>query len=199
MSYHHGNVPGAALELVDQIVREGGVTAVTLRDLGQRLNVTHSAVVHHFGSRTGVLTAFAVQGYELLGRQVQEAGGSFLDVGVTFVAFAAKHPSHFAVMYSPSLLDPTDPDLVAAQQRSLSRLVGSAAGRTGTDGERARSEALAGWALMHGLASLHATGALRAGGLVDVDDTDDLLDAARRVGRLLFGPHPAPPPQPDET
>lgn len=199
MSYHHGNLRAAVLEVVDQVVREEGTGSVSLRGLGNRLGVSHSAVVHQFGSLAGVLTAFAVQGFELLGQQVADAGDSFLDVGIAFVNFSAQHPAHFAVMYSPSRLDRTDPALVGAQRRALSGLVGSASSRAGAEGEQARAEALAGWALMHGLASLHSTGALHSSALVEIKDTEDLLAVARTIGGFLFGRRPDPTATPDPT
>lgn len=186
MSYHHGNLRASTLALVDTVVRDQGVSAVTLRALAPELGVSHAAIAHHFGSRTGLLTAFAVEGFERLQEAVAGAQ-TFMDVGVAYVEFAARNPAHFAVMYTPSLLNDDDPELQRARARSQESLLRAAANRDGTAGQQTRTEALAGWALMHGLASLHGTGALQASGLMPASTVEDMRQVARAAGALLFG------------
>lgn len=186
-TYHHGNLREAALRTVDQVIRERGVGAVTLRDLGRRLGVSHAAVIHHFRSRAGVMTALAVEGHERLHDLMTEPSvKTFLDVGVAYVAFAAEHPSHFVVMFSPSLLITDDEALVTAQQRSVASLLESARGRGDGAPVTDNAAALAGWSMMHGLASLHVAGVLKQGALMRVEDTDGLLELARHAGGMLF-------------
>lgn len=186
-SYHHGRLREATLDAVDKIIRQDGIAAVTLRDLGSQLGVSHAAFVHHFRSRTGLLTAFAVQGYELLEERLRAAADEpFLELGVIYASFAAEFPSHFAVMFAPSLLDTTDAALIEARRRAMSALVQGADAHTQAGQEGSSTEALAAWSLMHGLASLYSTGNLREGMLMQVENQEDLKHAARRVGCFLF-------------
>ena len=64
--YHHGDLPAALLDAVAAAVAEHGVTGVSLRDVARRAGVSHGAPAHHFGSKAGMLTAFATRGYQLL-------------------------------------------------------------------------------------------------------------------------------------
>jgi AcrR family transcriptional regulator len=68
--YHHGDLPAALLAAVQSAVADVGVSGVSLRDVARRSGVSHSAPAHHFGSKAGLLTAFATAGYQLLAESV---------------------------------------------------------------------------------------------------------------------------------
>jgi AcrR family transcriptional regulator len=108
-AHHHGNLRAALLAAAREIIAESGVEGLSLREAARRAGVSHAAPSHHFGNLAGLLAALAVEGFELLGsemdRQIEMAGGQFspakrLDaVGLGYVAFAAKHPEHFRIMF----------------------------------------------------------------------------------------------------
>ena len=190
--YHHGHLREAVLERAAAVVAAEGPHRLSLRSLAGDLGVSHTAPRHHFGSRTGVLTALAAQGFDRLAdrlRGSREAGGTFLDLGVAYVEFAAAHPAHFQVMFAPRLLDEDDPELAAARERALAELTGGA-DRLVDDGraEDTASAVLAGWALVHGLATLAQSGNLARAGVRDLLPDDDLPALTRRAAGLLFGP-----------
>ena len=160
--YHHGNVTreivGAALEMIGT----DGVGGLSLRALARRVGVTHGAVLHHFGDKAGVLTAVAAEGYRILGDYLQAAAehGDFGDVGVAYVRFAAAHPSHFDVMFRPDVFHGDDHDLNEARARAAEILYGSARGvRDAAGGDPVRA-GIAGWAYVHGIATLWRDGNL---------------------------------------
>lgn len=191
--HHHGQLREAALVALEETIREGGVGAVTVRAIAARTGVSHPAVLHHFGTINGLFTAFAIQGFEMLGQRVGAiagAGGSALDVGVEYVGFSVDHPAHFQVMFTPSLLVEDEPALQAARERAFAGL-GSTVGQIPDPAARSDAAAavIAGWSLMHGLAVLSAGGNLEASHVRElVADDGDLLELARRAGRMLFGP-----------
>jgi len=200
-AYHHGDLRAALLERAEQVVREQGPAAVSLRSLARDLGVSHAAPAHHVGSVRGLLTALAVEGHQLLAAALLPAAGagSFAEVGVAYVGFALEHPAHFAVMFRPDLLDLDDPALRAARAQTLSFLRG-AGSLNAPDPEAA---ALAAWSAVHGLASLHLSGALAPddvpalGSVATAATPDDVLALARRVTAALFAsrlPEPLPPP-----
>ena len=86
------------------------------------------------------------------------AGKGFLAAGEAYVRFAVEHPGHIKVMFEPSLFRADDPALIEAR-RGTSRLLYGAA--SAADDEDARRVGLAGWCLMHGLATLWLGGNLR--------------------------------------
>lgn len=192
-TYHHGDLRAAVLERVAEVIATQGVDQVSLRGLAADLGVSHTAPRHHFGSRQGVLTAFAIQGFERLAetlRTTRAQGGDFLEVGVGYVAFALEHRAHFAVMFDLEATDLDDPALGAAKAKAMAEM------RAGVDRFSDRepapadegAAALAGWAMMHGLAILAIGGNLDLPGVRDLVGPGGVLDLARRSGGMLFGP-----------
>jgi AcrR family transcriptional regulator len=184
--YHHGNLRRTLMDLAVERIARDGVGGVSLRELARRAGVSHAAPVHHFGDKAGLLTAIAVEGFEELAaalRRAWEETGSFLEVGVAYVAFAIARPGHFAVMFRPDAYRRDDPALVrarAAARAVLEGTVGQAAGpRRGRDRARA---AIAAWSLVHGLATLWLGGNLPPG--------EDPIRLARETARHLFGGAP---------
>jgi len=181
--YHHGDLRRALLAEAVAVLAESGPSALSLRDLARRVGVSHAAPAHHFGDKTGLLTAVAAEGFTRLAerlRTAHETTGSFLEVGVAYVRFAVDHRGHFEVMYQPDLLDGDDPELAAARKAAAAALYGPA-GEVGADAD-ALEVGVAGWALMHGVAGLWLGGNLPAA------LGDDPEAIARSLGRHLFAP-----------
>lgn len=89
---------------------------------------------------------------------LEAEGAHIRNLGVAYPRFVLAHPAHFAVMFRADLLDPNDQTLRAARERAFARLLG---GSTDVPAGRSRDDtALAGWSLMHGLASLWLDGTL---------------------------------------
>lgn len=196
--YHHGDLRAAVLSAAVDVITERGAANVSLRDLARRAGVSHAAPAHHFGDKAGVLTAVAVEGFDLLADALTaalERAGSFLDMGVAYVTFAVAHRAHFEVMFRPDLYHPDDPDLLAARERAGAALaggVGSLGARATADD--ARLSGLAAWSLVHGFATLWLAGGLPPG------FGDDPAAEARAVAGVLFRtPEFAPVPEEEPT
>ncbi len=195
--YHHGNLRGAVLERAAEVIASQGPPGLSLRSLAADLGVSHTAPLHHFGSREGVLNALAAQGFRILAERlvaVRESGAGFLDVGVAYVEFALEHPAHFQVMFSPTLLDESDPELAAARAATFAEL------KAGVDHmsesgavEDAAAAVVAGWGIVHGIATLALTGNLDAADLRPLIPAGDVVAITRRSAGMLFGS--AAPPQ----
>ena len=182
MPYHHGNLRRALIDAAVETIARDGVAALNLRDLARRLGVSHAAPTHHFGDRTGLLTAIAVEGYDGLAGATQTAWQdtqSYLEVGVAYVGYATTHPGHFAVMFRPDLVRADDPELVRASAASAAMLDGplEELELTADDVQERRIAATAAWGLVHGIATLWLQGSLRGG---PVEDPKALTRAAAR-------------------
>ncbi|MFE9688868.1 TetR/AcrR family transcriptional regulator [Micromonospora sp. NPDC005806] len=177
--YHHGDLRRALLDAAGQVIGESGPAALSLRDLARRAGVSHAAPAHHFGDKAGLLTALAVEGFDLLAAALDRAGGDLLEAGVAYVRFAVAHRAHFEVMFTPGLYRADDPAVVAARTRAGAVLRGGVAALPGPSGESDR-DALAAWSIVHGFATLWLAGALPPG-----TDPDPEV-AARAVIRRLF-------------
>jgi AcrR family transcriptional regulator len=162
--YHHGDLRRALLAAAVDAIEESGPAALSLRDLARRAGVSHAAPAHHFGDKAGLLTALAVQGFNLLGdalTRAREETGSLLEIGVAYVRFAVDHRAHFEVMFRPELHDRGDADLAAAQLRTVGELqAGIAALPQSPTGNDARLAGLSAWSIVHGFATLWLGGAL---------------------------------------
>ena len=172
-TYHHGDLRTAALEQVRTIIREQGVSVVSLREVARRARVSHAAPSHHFGNKAGLLTAFAIQGYDLLADAVRaDIAASeartppdvLAVMGQAYVRFALENPEHFGVMFPGELVNQDDPEYIRATNRCYGPLMevvtkGSAQGTLSAD---ATLVATAAWSLVHGLASLWLSGRIQA-------------------------------------
>lgn len=181
--YHHGDLRRAVLDAAVEAIAEAGPTALSLRDLARRAQVSHAAPAHHFGDKAGVLTALAAEGFEKLAetlRATQQRTGEFLEMGVAYVRFAIDHRAHFEVMYRPDLYDAADPAVRAARQRAGEALYSGVATAQRPDDVDLKIAGVAAWSLVHGFASLWLHGSLPD------ELRHDPEQAARAVAGVLF-------------
>lgn len=184
--YHHGDLRATLLAATAEHIAAQGVDALSLRGLARVAGVSHAAPAHHFGDRAGLLTALAVEGFELLADELANAATDFRDVAVAYVRFALRNPGHFDVMFRRDLLHADDPALAAARTRAAGSLSsGIAALRPGNTHDRQQASQLAAWALVHGFATLWREGALDDSSLLSAEDPEIL--ARRIVDTVEFG------------
>ncbi|WP_091348368.1 TetR/AcrR family transcriptional regulator [Micromonospora rhizosphaerae] len=178
--YHHGDLRRALLGAAVEAIGESGPTALSLRDLARRAGVSHAAPAHHFGDKAGLLTALAVEGFDLLADALGRAGDDLLEIGVAYVRFAVDHQAHFEVMFRPELYRADDPQVVAARTRAGEALRGGLSALPARSAAEPDRDALAAWSIVHGFATLWLAGALPAGTGRDPEVV------ARSVIRRLF-------------
>jgi AcrR family transcriptional regulator len=183
-TYHHGDLRAAVLHEASELVLSGGVEALSLRELARRANVSHAAPAHHFGDKRGLLTALAAEGFDMLTRALDDAGGDFLEVAVAYIRFATQHPGHYAVMFLGDAVTADDPELVRARGEAEAVLLRGQASVEARGSAADREFApLAAFALMHGLATLWNGHAIS-----DRYKDTGAEELARHLGRLLFTP-----------
>jgi AcrR family transcriptional regulator len=179
--YHHGDLPRTVLEVTVAAIAEHGPAGVRLRDVARRAGVAHTSVTHHFGDKAGLLGQVAAEGHRLLAeelRDVEQRGAGFLEMGVAYVRFAVRNRPYFEVMFRPELYRVGDPGVAEARAVTFA-LLGSGAAEIADDPARPTTTAIAGWSLVHGLATLWLDGALPP------DLGDDPEDITRRVAAEL--------------
>ncbi|BAC71258.1 TetR family transcriptional regulator [Streptomyces avermitilis] len=151
--YHHGDLRRAILGAALDVIATDGPSALSLRDLARRAGVSHAAPAHHFKDRTGLLTAIAAEGYELLATALADAD-DLRDAGVRYVRFATGHPAHFQVMFTPELLRANDLELTTAKALAGERLRSAVSDAPAGRGPDPRLAGVAAWSLAHGFATL---------------------------------------------
>jgi AcrR family transcriptional regulator len=182
--YHHGDLRRALIEAAEQTIRESGPTSLSVRDVARRVGVSHAAPSHHFGDKTGLLTAMAAEGYRRMDARLREAyarSGSFLEVGVAYVRFAIDERPYFEVMFRPDLYRRDDPEVAVALSKVDDTVFGAIRTMLGPGAEdRVQPAGVAAWSLVHGLATLILNGNLPAAVAADSDAL------TRSVGAAFF-------------
>lgn len=148
---------------------EHGRAAISLRAVARRAGLSHASPKYHFGDRSGLLTAIATEGFHALAHhlsQVHEpdAQQQLAVLGRAYIDFGLSHPALFELMFAPSELHATDPELIAAQQQAIGALTSAVSRAAGIDASPSRTPELAliSWALVHGLVVLARDGVLEA-------------------------------------
>lgn len=170
-AYHHGDLARTLVQAAQQLIELGGGARLTLREAARVAGVSVAAPYRHFADREALLAAVLADGFRELAAQTgaarQTAAGpleGLMAVGLAYVRFAAAHPRTYRLMFGPECDKAAHPELMAAGQSAFGVLVDAvtacrAAGLVGPQAEIPEL-ALGGWALSHGLASLHADGML---------------------------------------
>ena len=65
-TYHHGDLKQALVSAGIKILKEEGVTALTLRSAARAAGVSHSAPYAHFTDKQSLLAAISTRGFIVL-------------------------------------------------------------------------------------------------------------------------------------
>jgi AcrR family transcriptional regulator len=148
---------------------EHGRAAISLRAVARRAGLSHASPKYHFGDRSGLLTAIATEGFQGLARHLSDVRESdaqqqLAALGRAYIDFGLSHPALFELMFAPSELHATDPELIAAQQQAIGSLSTAVSRLAGIDTTASGTPKLAliSWALVHGLVVLARDGALQS-------------------------------------
>lgn len=159
------DVRARVLEAAVQMMREGGLASLSMREVARRAGVSHQAPYHYFADREAILAAVAEQGFILLQRELDvtwdgnlSAADRLARAGETYVRFAVQHPAHFRVMFRPDFVDiERFPSTKACGEQAFERLIEVvkscvAEGLPVEPSEHAL--VVFGWSVVHGLACL---------------------------------------------
>jgi AcrR family transcriptional regulator len=170
-NYHHGDLRRALLDATLEFVALKGPEGFTLRAAAKLAHVSDAAPYHHFADKEALLASVAEEGFRKLQAELQKAGASASDaracaraMGVAYVLFATRNPSHFRVMVSRTLQHHARHPELARTAALAFQLVRDTLISSVGEPELARVPAeqliYAAWALVHGLAFLAIDGHL---------------------------------------
>jgi AcrR family transcriptional regulator len=194
-SYHHGNLREALIAAASKQIEEIGFETLSLRDLAASLDVSRAAPYRHFADRRELLTAIAADGFKhlesaaLAAMARQATASSRLAAGArAYLAFAARRPQLFRLMFVSDLLtqeDPRDPALIQVansfHQRFEALIAETCASR---DQKAIKAAALTFWSILHGFALLRMGKRLMPfmlGPLTESELRDAVLEAATSI------------------
>ena len=143
-----------------RIAETEGWSAVTVRRLSDEISYSQPVLYAHFGSREGILTAVALEGFQEIGQTLQKArkrtknGKAIEAIAAAYLEFAATSPALYEAMFTLSLNVPFDdaatpPELHFAFAQLLELFRGQ--------GSRAEVITELFWASLHGVAELTRT------------------------------------------
>ncbi len=178
---HHEDIIAAASALLD----EGGLDALSMRELARRLDVRAPSLYFHVESRDDLLRELISAGLEKLGSRLRDAGlgepprERVHRMARAYVGFADESPHRFSLIFGPCPDERRAPaDLGAAASQPVLDL---ASELVGAGDALFFSEAL--WSLVHGYAMLRLAEQFRINPEHDAGFTfalDLLVDAAER-------------------
>ena len=191
-SYHHGALRQALLDASVNLLREGGVEALSLRAVARAAGVSQTAPYRHFKDRRALVAGVAQAAFARMGTAIERAvkGGEpgipALRRGIAaYVRFALKHEAEYRVMFGPELarrddlpeLNETALSVFGLLREGIARLQQGGALGGGDPGLMAISV----WATLHGLVMLSLDGQAAVTGR----SADSLTEAATEL--LLAG------------
>ena len=170
--YHHGNLRRALVAAAVELAREGGPTAIVLREVARRVGVSPNAAYRHFTGLPDLLDNVAWAGLAALARSMEaelaastpqpdarsEAINRLRAVGRGYVHFALSEPGLFATAFSHRS-EPKEPEAcvgdsgLSPDQLLSEALDGLIAAGLMPVEEKAAAGTMA-WAGVHGLSTL---------------------------------------------
>ncbi len=195
-TFRHGDLRRALLEAGVRLAREGGPSAVVLREATRQAGVVPNAAYRHFADRDALLLAVCAAAQAELAVAIEQewnackakrnkaavARDHLRAVGTGYLRFARREPGLFRTAFSvhPDLERAGTPEMAGNSGRTPFQLLSQAldemlAAGVLTPERRMAAEFLA-WSSVHGLAMLLIDGPLRA-----MDDTH-----AEAVGQRLI-------------
>jgi AcrR family transcriptional regulator len=167
-TYRHGDLSAEAAAAAYGVVREGGLAALTVREVARRTGVAHRSLYNHYADRDALVDAVAERGYRELA-EVLQGTRSRADFVRAYAGFALARPGVYEAMRSrPHATMKFRPSLQAAVHLGLAearRLFG-AADKTSAENRREVMKVLI---LLHGGIGMYRSG------ILDVDGDEGLI------------------------
>ncbi len=161
------------LDAAQIVLDTDGVDRFSLRECARRAGVSHSAPAHHFTDKSGLLTEFAAEAFDELGRMVERRvskcgnsrGARFRETALAYIEFAIQNSARFQLMFQNDVLKVDSVRLVSSFQACHQRIYGAMAELLvlkGLPDERSIARMTMAWAAIHGFAVLAIDGGFGA-------------------------------------
>jgi AcrR family transcriptional regulator len=155
------------IEAAGQLLDTGGPAAVTLREVGRRVGVSHNAPYKHFNDKQDLLAALAASELHSLAERMRAAAArhppgadAVLAATATYLEWARKYPARFKLTFGPWEGEHDELGRAAAAARQVLHECVAAACDNGTfPGDPAPTATLI-WTLAHGAVDLSLAGHL---------------------------------------
>jgi AcrR family transcriptional regulator len=188
--YHHGDLRRVLIDAALQLVGEGGPDAVSVREAARRAGVSPAAPFRHFPSRDALMNAVAEEAQRRFRAEIEAALaeapagdplGRFRCLGLAYLRWAMKNPTHFEIISSRRFFDHDKVAGVSQDNAELIDLTERTLAEASAQGQL-RSQDLkrvqiAGRALVYGFARMNIDGHFPRWGVADAERTaEGILD-----------------------
>jgi AcrR family transcriptional regulator len=120
----------ALLDAAEELIQAGGVAALTVRGVADRVGTTTRAVYSLFGSRDGLLVALGVRAFEILEvgvravAETDDPASDLVEAGVSvFRPFAIDHPALYRIGFRGFVPPELYEQFEAANRHAMAGLV----------------------------------------------------------------------------
>jgi AcrR family transcriptional regulator len=171
--YHHGRLREAMVEATVALIEEVGPERVTVREAARRAGVSPGAPFRHFANKTALMTAVAEEAMarfkiEVLATMApvpaDDPIAGMKAIGGALVRWAVANPTHFKVLSDRTMIDFEGSAFLPAANREMqaihAALLTQALDRGLIRPGDPKTLALAGRALVYGLARMYVDGQL---------------------------------------
>ena len=166
-NYHHGNLKQALIDAGLKILREGGLSALTLRACAARAGVSHGAPKNHFASLAVLQAAIVTEGFRKFAAEMRDhmarspkgAKSQVVASAKGYIAFAEANPDLFRLMFSMERQLDIYPELLEASREAYAVLREVSKGLAPDNCQNPVHQTTAEttlWTFTHGYASLKA-------------------------------------------
>lgn len=129
-SYHHGNLRQTLLKSAAAAIEEGGIEALSLRQLARKAGVSHAAPGRHFRDKQALLDALAEDGFHRLAdelaviieqppQSVEQAHEQFGKLTRCYIDFSQTQPTLLALMFGMKHAPDARTELLEAGHASM--------------------------------------------------------------------------------
>jgi AcrR family transcriptional regulator len=188
--YHHGDLRRVLIEAALQLVHEGGADALSVREAARRAGVSPGAPFRHFPSRDALIQAVAEEAQRRFHAEIDQALteapaddplGRFRCLGLAYLRWAIRNPTHFEIISSRRLFDHDHADGVSRDNAALIELSERTLAEAFAGGQLRSADLkqvqIAGRALVYGFARMNIDGHFPRWGVAgdDVEATSEAI------------------------
>jgi AcrR family transcriptional regulator len=180
--YHHGDLRRVLIDAAFDLVGEGGADAVSVREAARRAGVSPGAPFRHFPSRDALLTAVAEEAQGRFRIEIETVLadapadnplGRFRRIGLAYLRWAMRNPTHFEIISSRRLFDHDRDGGVSRDNAELidltERTLSEAFARGQLRSSDLKAVQIAGRALVYGFARMNIDGHFPRWGVAEAD------------------------------
>jgi AcrR family transcriptional regulator len=165
-SYHHGDLKAALKKAALKLVRQKGPGGFSLNEASRLAGVTVGAPYRHYADKDALLAELICDGNAILSQEVRAAirraskvRDQMLEAGMAYLRFSANHADYFSLMFNSGINKSAYPEVRQSAEEAFCT-ISDLTRQSESTAEVAYLRAISAWALIHGLATLNAEGAL---------------------------------------